>query len=178
MISQERLLEVLRYNPETGELRWIARRRKIKVGSVAGCVKVHGYRVIVVDGVMHYAHRLAFVMMTGECPAEVDHINRDRADNSWENLRPANKSQNGGNRNLSPRNTSGIKGVSWNKKLGKWHALIKVNGQKRHLGVFDDIYHAAEAYRIAAEQTFGEYANPATMANSHKSSDANTAREA
>lgn len=158
--TRERLVELVSYEPETGCFRWLVRRGSVNAGDLAGCFDYERYWRIRVDGVNHRAHRLAFVIMTGECPAEIDHINRDRADNRWVNLRPATTTQNHGNKGMQRNNTSGVKGVCWNRQRGKWQASIQISGRPHYLGLFDNTADAAEAYRVAAVAAFGEFANP------------------
>lgn len=161
-LTQERLRELLDYDPETGFFTWVTRRNGIHVGQTAGHVNNHGYVQIRIDGRSYQAHRLAWLWMVGALPTDhVDHINRDRADNRWGNLRLASRSQNMGNRSISRNNTSGVKGVIWHKDAGKWMACIKINGKRRYLGYFLDIDAAAAAYADAARQHFGEYAHAA-----------------
>jgi hypothetical protein len=88
----------------------------------------------------------------------VDHINSDGLDNRRSNLRPVNASLNSANRRISSRNTSGYKGVSFQRSSGWWHAYIKVNQRRRHLGYFDTAEAAAHAYDAAALDIWGEYA--------------------
>ncbi len=88
----------------------------------------------------------------------VDHINHDKGNNCVENLRWATNKQN--QRNVSKqKNTSSIyKGVSWEKKLKKWRAMIQIERTSKHLGLFNDEVEAALAYNEAAKHHFGEYA--------------------
>jgi hypothetical protein len=88
----------------------------------------------------------------------VDHVNRNGLDNRRINLRPATVSQNQANRGPLSNNTSGYKGVSWNRGRHKWSAIIKVAGEVTRLGFFDDPIEAARAYNQAASEAFGEYA--------------------
>jgi hypothetical protein len=160
-----RLREVLDYDRATGVFLW-RHRTDVRggwnakcAGKVAGRLDSDGYRQIAVDGRRYAASKLAWVYVTGEWPArEVDHRNLDRADDRFENLRPATHAQNGANRGLPPTNTSGRKGVHWNKKLKKWQAAIKVGKRRVHLGVFTDIEAAAAAYAAAARQHHGDFA--------------------
>jgi hypothetical protein len=89
---------------------------------------------------------------------EVDHRDRNGLNNQRSNLRAATASQNGANRTLRSDNKSGVKGVSWNKRHGKWYSQIRVNGRLRHLGSFDNLKLAEAAVQKAREQAFGEYA--------------------
>jgi hypothetical protein len=96
-LTQARLKELLHYDPESGAITWASRpSSRVKVGMLAG--KVHptqGYRQVRADKSLYYAHRLAWLYMTGEWPAaDVDHINHVRDDNRWSNLRGATRSQN------------------------------------------------------------------------------------
>jgi hypothetical protein len=88
----------------------------------------------------------------------VDHRNGNGLDNRLANLRPASVAQNGWNAALSKANTSGIKGVCWNKVHRKWVALIRIDGKRLHLGFFVTVQEAADAYASAAERYHGEFA--------------------
>jgi hypothetical protein len=86
-----------------------------------------------------------------------DHWNHDTLDNRRNNLRKCTHSQNQWNQKRSKRNTSGFKGVTWEKRRGKWHAQIRVNGKQKYLGEFLSIEDAARAYDRAAEMYHGEF---------------------
>jgi len=89
---------------------------------------------------------------------EVDHINRNKLDNRKINLRAVNRSENEINKDLCCRNTSGYKGVTWDKSREKWSAKIKHDGTFYNLGRFDTAKEAAIAYNSAAKVLFGKYA--------------------
>lgn len=89
---------------------------------------------------------------------QVDHINHDTLDNRRKNLRICTRAENSMNRKLNINNTSGYKGISWNKPTKKWMAQIRKNGIGIHLGLFANIYQAAKAYDQAAKKLFGEFA--------------------
>jgi hypothetical protein len=88
----------------------------------------------------------------------VDHKNGNTLDNRRENLRLATHSQNGANRRVGRNNSSGYKGVSRDKRGGRWQAGIKSQGKSRFLGYFNDPVDAAKAYDSAARELFGEFA--------------------
>ena len=87
----------------------------------------------------------------------VDHINGDGLDNRRANLRVVNSSQNRMNQKKSLQNTSGYKGVYWNKRDCRWYARIKVNQKPIHLGIFQCPKDAYAAYCKASAELHGEY---------------------
>ncbi len=162
--TQERLRELLRYDPDTGIFTWLkpaGRWGRIPAGTAAGYADTHGYIKLSIGarrGGRPYAHRLAWLYMTGEWPTQVDHINGNRADNRWSNLRVATPKQNAANRGAQANNTSGAKGVTWYPPLQKWH----VQCAKRHIGYFPTVELAAAAYLNAARVHYGDFANGGT----------------
>lgn len=165
-LTQEIVRELLDYDPETGVLKWKVKKRGTKgVGSIAGTYnKSNGYWQISIDYKLYYAHRIAFLYMTGKWPTSmVDHINKDRLDNRWSNLREANHSQNGGNTKQNILNTTGYRGVTQDKRFGCYYAQLA----GKNLGTFKDAESAAIAYDIAAIERFGVFAetnfNPSTL---------------
>lgn len=145
-ITAEQLRELLDYDPESGRFTWRVALPGQKAGSPAGCLDSYGYVVIRIDGANRKAHRLAWLIAYGEWPDDqIDHINGDRSDNRIANLRSLTNQGNQQNRRTAHRgNSSGLLGVS--PKRGKWRAQIKVDGKKRHLGLFDTPEAAHAAY--------------------------------
>lgn len=171
-LTQERLKELLHYEPETGHFTRRVSSGGASVGSRAGSPTALGYLLIGVGGGREYAHRLAFLYVTGEFPAaDVDHINRSPGDNRWSNLRLASRSENNLNSRVSARNTSGHRGVQWFARDRKWRAYGKLNGFAKHLGYFDDLAEAAATAQKWREENFGVFAleagqpNPAPVAS-------------
>lgn len=106
-------------------------------------------------------HRLAWFLFYGSWPNGIlDHINRVKTDNRIANLRLATFSQNVANQDLSSRNKTGFRGVSFNKKANKFQASIGINNKVKYLGVFDTAIDAALAYDDACKKTFGAFAVP------------------
>lgn len=157
--SATKLSEVLSYCPDTGLLRWKVARGRCTKGAVAGYDTGRGYIGVRVFGRCQYAHRVAFILMTGREPDhQIDHINGNRCDNRWENLREVSCAENMMNRSVSRGNKSGVIGVFWNSNKSKWTAKIKKNGVDVHLGHFHDLENAKSA-RIEAEKAFGFHEN-------------------
>ncbi len=158
MLTAERLREILLYNPETGEWRWLVGCKRVKAGDLAGWTD-GGYTRIAIDGSTYRSSRLAWLYMTGEWPpAQVDHENTVKSDDRWINLRLATQSSNQANRNVFRNNLLGVKGVKRIRGTSRFQARIYVDGKSRHLGCFDTPQAAGEAYRVAAEQAHGPFA--------------------
>jgi HNH endonuclease/AP2 domain len=168
-LTAERLREVIEYNPETGEFRWKKTLgSRAQSGKIAGSLDHQGYRIIRVNGTTYQAHRLVFLWMTGCWPAaDIDHIDGNKANNRWENLREATPSQNVANSRRNRKNKSGFKGV--HAQHGKWVASITVNGRCIYLGYFDTPEEAHAAYCKAALKHHAEFANDGGSGSLHAS---------
>lgn len=159
MITAEEVRALLDYYPETGVFRWKVRMGGILPGSIAGGDDGHGYLRVKIKGKRYMAHRLAWIYTHGAWPeAEIDHINSIKSDNRIVNLRPATRLDNCKNKRAHRNNTSGYKGVSYVKSMGKYRASIRSNGADKHLGVFDDPQEAYGAYCRAARELHGDFA--------------------
>ena len=102
-------------------------------------------------------HKEVLGIALGSGP-KVDHRNRNGLDNQKANLRAATSSENGSNSKRSLRNTSGFRGVCWNKRSKKWQAAIRVNKSDIYIGVFSRKEAAAKAYDEFARRYHGEFA--------------------
>ena len=98
-------------------------------------------------------------MHKGYLPKIIDHINGDKLDNRIENLRSATVGQNQHNRKTNTNNTSGYKGVCWDKAMKKWRARIKLEDKSIHLGYFTNAEEADKVVRAAREELHGSFAN-------------------
>lgn len=146
-LTQERLKELLDYDPETGLFIWKVDRGNNKIkGKIAGCLdKESGYWKIAIDKKNYRAHRLAFLYIEGYLPEnQVDHKDRDRANNKWDNLREASQTCNMRNQKININNKSGVTGVCWDNSRKKWRAYIEVP-QKINIGRFDNLIDAVKA---------------------------------
>lgn len=149
MLTYERAIHLFSDSGEGASLFWLRpAARRNKRGDVAGTVRPDGYRQVCADGKLYLAHRVLWLMRTGFWPVgEVDHINGDKQDNGKSNLRSVSKSGNMQNlrQALSSNTSSGVLGVSVERKTGKFYSRICVNGRQKSLGTFDssDAAHAA-----------------------------------
>ena len=121
------------------------------------CITINGKQL------KYLLHRVVWMFVTGEDPGdwEIDHIDGNGLNNSFANLRKANRSQNMCNSRLTADNSSGFKGVSYCKQTKKWKASIQINGKQLHLGRFDTPEPAHMAYCKAAAELHGEFARGA-----------------
>jgi hypothetical protein len=156
MIDHKELLQHFRYDPDTGEFHY---RKGNKAGKTTGH-DCHGYCRIHFKGKFYIRSRLAFFYMTGRFPTEqIDHRDRNRSNDRWDNLRECDNAHNNANRPAFKNNKSGIKGVSFDRGMQQWRASISVKSKSYYLGCFDTVEAAQLAYLKAATEHFGEFAS-------------------
>lgn len=152
--------KILSYDQITGIFKWKVNVSGIaQVGDIAGSKTSEGYTVIQIKGRKYKAHRLAFLIIKGYMPKFVDHKDTDRSNTAWHNLRECTKSQNQHNSKTPSNNTSGVKGLTFNKSTNKWVARISVNGKSKYLGQFSDTTLAEAALSKARAEFHGAFAN-------------------
>lgn len=172
------LRQLLRYEPETGKLFWLARTPALYPGlpedEAARLVNLwngenagkeaflkvdsDGYLRGSLLGRSRRAHRVIWKLVTNGDPAEIDHIDGNRANNRLANLRAALPVDNATNRKNRSDNTSGKIGVGFSSKTGKWRARIRLHGKRHNLGEFDTLEDAIAA-REKAEARLGFHLN-------------------
>lgn len=160
MPTKEQLHELFQYID--GQFIWKKDNRARKVnGLVAGFNNNLNYRIVCINNKAYKLHRLIWIYHYGSLSDDVhiDHINGNPSDNRIENLRICNSKQNQYNSKIRKDNKSGIKGVSWNKNLQKWHAQLVVNGKKKHFGFHDDLEFAELVISEARNKFHGKFAN-------------------
>jgi len=147
-LTYARAAALLTYNKESGALTRAKRlSNSVTVGEIAGSLHQKGYIYLYVDGRRYLAHRVAWLLETGSWPlAQIDHIDGNRANNRWLNLREVSNQQNAENKRAASSNTSGLLGVSWMSQAGKWRAQICCDGNVKYLGLFKDKNAAHAAY--------------------------------
>ena len=155
MITHDELVRLMRYDPINGSFTWNQNQGRIRSGATAGSIRKDGYVQIMIDREFYLAHRLAWFYITEEWPTEqIDHKNRNKADNSFSNLRLATNKQNGENLPLFCTNSSGYRGVSWDTARKKWRAQIKHHQQNIYLGRFDLLCDAVKTVKTARANLF------------------------
>ncbi len=164
-LTQTELKELLRYEPKTGNFYWLSfRRGKALEGSTAGCVMNTGYIGIKIKSERYVAHRLAWLYMTGAWPEDrIDHIDGDRANNKWKNLREATVSQNVCNSDVRTDNDAGFRGVCWHPKSGRWAVKTQFGDKSYALGYFaiqSDAVKFAEMCRSLLHEGFAREKKP------------------
>lgn len=164
-LSADYVRSILDYSRHTGEFRWRERAdappewNSCFAGKIAGTINQIGYRQIAINSKRYLGHRLAWLVVTGEWPnGMLDHRDMNRANNRFENLRLATKAQNMQNREAPRHNTSGHKGVYWDKSKNRWLAAIGFDGKLNFIGRFRRKEDAIAAYEQAAKRHHGEFA--------------------
>ena len=138
-----------------GKLFWNIHIGSKSAGSVAGRVNKLGYVEVTIDGTHFKAHRIVWLLCHGYWPENyIDHIDGNTGNNNIENLREVSQQCNLRNSKVSKNNTSGVRGVSFNKTLGYWIATIKNMRVVDHLGYFKTKSDAVRA-RYEAELKYG-----------------------
>lgn len=158
-LTQSVLHKLLHYNPDTGIFTWKVSNGRSTVGKVAGS-SCHGYVSIGINTKIYLGHRLAVLYMTGGWPAyDVDHINGNRADNRWVNLRQVTRHQNCLNRKRASHNKSGVKGVSWDTYHQKWRVSVTPIDGHVKLMRFGSLLDAVAAAMALRKTKHGAFSN-------------------
>lgn len=151
------VVELLEYDEETGSLTWLVDRcASVRAGDPAGVTiqRPHGYRIITIYDQPYKAHRICWFLATGEDPGDLEivHINGDCSDNRFCNLRAVPSKV----RRLDPparkNSRSGVPGVSYDSKSGKWRARIRANGKSFSLGLYDSARDAEDCVKQAKKE--------------------------
>ncbi len=167
-LSAEFVRSLFEYNPRTGILRWKHRSDVGKwwntryAGKELCTIDKDGYLIALIGRKRYPAHRLAWIIVTGEWPKnDIDHRRKPRTNNKFKNLREATRAQNIYNSDRRSDNTSGHRGVYWNKAAQKWQAFIKADSIYRYLGIYKDKTNAIAARQEAAKNLHGPFARKA-----------------
>lgn len=170
--TQELLRQLLDYDPETGVLTWKVRPLEMfpaghharswntkNAGHPAlSILGTKGYLAGNILGFRMRSHRAIWVWVTGQYPDQIDHIDGDRTNNKWLNLRNVTGFENQKNMARSARNSSGVIGVHWKQSHQKWTASIRGAGKNKTIGQFDH-FEEAVAARATANIQYGFHSN-------------------
>ena len=148
MVDIDYVRRVLSYDKDTGVLTWKERVAiRVMIGKPAGSLNNYGYIKVTLKGKQYMAHRLAWLLHTGQWPRQViDHINGNPSDNRICNLRDVSLADNCTNRNSPVKAKSGYRGVVWQGwSNNAWRACIGIDNKKVFLGYFKtpELAHAA-----------------------------------
>lgn len=165
MISRDRVCELLSYDPLTGVFIRLKSRANW-VGKQAGKIESNGARQILLDGKVYFAHRLAWLVMTGAWPErDIDHKDGNPDNNAWLNLRLATRSQNMSNQRLKSTNSTGFKGISrviW-KGSPRWRTTVS-HEHVRYVSHFKCLGHAIKHVRETRGNLHGQFVNHGAFA--------------
>ncbi len=171
--EQSVLLQLLRYDPQSGKLLWKKREASMFRAATAArseslcalwnsrysekeaftCIS-DGYGTGAINGANYKAQRVIWKMMTGDEPDQIDHINGNRSDNRWPNLRSVSAAGNARNRHVRPKNVAlGI--CEWHHRGHHYWVAHLGNKKQGYYKTFDEAISA----RKAAEQTLGFHPN-------------------
>lgn len=148
-MDEGELMQVLHYDPETGVFTRLRASSHAKPGPITAKPHKHnGYIEFWILGRLVKAHRLAFIFMTGSPPVgSVDHVDGDRANNRWANLRDVTNQVNCENRrSANANNKTGLLGVKHHKRTGRFEARIRSDGELKYIGIYDTAEAAHAAY--------------------------------
>jgi hypothetical protein len=175
--DKDELHKLLLYNLNTGQLVWKKRTAAMFTATDArnadhacaqwnsrfagkeALTKVNlGYRCGRLNYQYVLAHRVIWKWMTGEEAKEVDHIDGNRSNNAWNNLRSVTASLNRRNASIRADNTSGVTGVTYVKRRDRWQAGMNIAGKYVYLGLFTSKEEAVLARKVA-ERKYGFHPN-------------------
>ncbi len=156
--------ELLTYNIITGALTWKVNKSNVKAGTQAGYLKKTGYLYICINKQVCAAHRIAWLLVTKKdpWPYEVDHINHNKSDNAFKNLRKATPAQNSANRKLGKNNSSGHKSIYFmpQQKKNPYRVVISQQFKSISLGSFPTEAEAISARDKMGKEIYGDFYNP------------------
>lgn len=156
-VNKKLLDELFDYNEDTGIVIWKkSRSPRIKIGTPVKYVNKFGYIQVRLEGKLWMLHRLIWLMQIGDFPkGEIDHIDGNRSNNSWNNLRDVSKSQNMQNRRGPDKDSkTGVLGVTFDRQRNKYRAQLTINGIKVLNKIFNTPEEAGNAYKQAKENYY------------------------
>ena len=156
--------ELLTYNIITGVLTWKVNKSNVKAGTKSGSLKKTGYLYITINRQDCAAHRVAWLLVTKKdpWPYEVDHINHNKSDNAFKNLRKATIQQNSSNRLKGTNNTSGHKSIRYLEFQPKnpYQVILYQDKKGHYVGSFPTLEMALKARDQKGKELYGKFYNP------------------
>ena len=157
-ITQDLVKELFEY--KDGFLYWkITKAQNAKKGTIAGSVDSNGYHRVSINYKHYKVHRLVFLMFHGFLPENIDHIDGNPLNNKIENLRKVTTSQNMQNAKRYSTNTSGVKGVSWEKDRKKWKVQVMLNRENNIIRNLESLELAELVAQELRNKYHGEFTN-------------------
>jgi hypothetical protein len=140
ILTQERLKELLSYDPTTGVFTRKVKHNRCNVGDIVGAGQRNKYLQCSIDNKLYKLHRLAWLYMYDCWPSDqIDHVDHNPRNNAIANLRDVSSAQNHQNRARKTKSASGYLGVTWHKRDKRWQAYIELKGKSIHLGQYSDL---------------------------------------
>lgn len=159
MITQSEANRLFKYDPDTGVLsRRVRTAKRTRVGEPVGSINSSGYLRVGANRRSYLVHRVIWLMVYGEMPKQIDHIDHDTTNNRLSNLRAADYKMNSRNRSMNKRNTSGVCGVHWCRAARKWKVQISSHAERFQIGAYESLLDAACA-RKSSEADLGYHHN-------------------
>jgi len=149
-LTQEEAVSLVNYDPSTGVF-------TRKDGAAAGTTMGTGYREVSVKNKKWLAHRLAFLIMTGDVPKYIDHVNQIKDDNRWVNLRECSHTENMRNTQVRKTSLTGVRNVQLHKHSGLYHVVLRISGVRKSFGYFKELEQAEQAAISARTQHYGNF---------------------
>lgn len=158
MVTQKLLKEMFGYRDD-GNLYWICNMSgSARFGDIAGYFdKTKGYITVSVKSKNYRLHRMIFLWHEGYLPEFIDHDDGNPLNNRIGNLQPITRSQNAMKSKNFKNNTSGFRGVYWDKRKRRWEVMLNANGIRHKLGRFKDKNDAIKARIAGEDKYFGEF---------------------
>jgi hypothetical protein len=145
-LTNDRLKQLVSYDKETGNFYRLVPVANIKVGLVVAKPAKNGYVRMHIDGYLYYLHRLAWFYETSEWPVAIDHIDGNKTNNKFSNLRSATYAENLQNIKNSHKTLSGFMGAYYHPKTKNWQSKIGIDGKSKSLGYYKTPEEAHQAY--------------------------------
>jgi hypothetical protein len=161
MMTYENAIKLFSYDAMSGDLLWkTPTSNKCKVGQLIKCRRSDGYLVVGYAYKTYLVHRVIWLIKTEAWPINlIDHINLNKSDNRWCNLRQATYGQNHINSKKHINNTSSVKGVSWSNSINRWQIRVGDSSKSsNYIGVTKTLDEAKEMRKIAVNSKFGKFA--------------------